>query len=150
MNESVNEATEATPDTETGTETPHDTEAVEPTPEGEAEPQTFDLSYVQELRSEAAAHRVKAKRTDEANEVLVRTIAQMDGRLHDPQDVGLSDDMLDDRGIVSPEKVQESIAALIEAKPHLAKQTPRTPLPMGVQANVEQPPSLLQMVRERM
>lgn len=150
----MSEDTQVTPDdtapeVEVTDTAPEAGQVSEPEPPAEDEPQTFSADYVKQLREEAAAHRVKAKRTDEANERMVRTIAQMDGRLHDAGDVALSDDMLDESGIVDPDRVRESIAALIEAKPHLAKPRITTPMPMGVRQDVEPPPSLFSLVRER-
>lgn len=113
------------------------------------EPETFSAEYVKQLRQEAATHRIRAKRTDEANERMVRTIAEMDGRLINADEFALSDDMLDDDGIVDPSKVREAIGSLLDAKPYLAKRTPTTPLPMGVRQTDEPAPSLFQMVRER-
>lgn len=114
------------------------------------EADTFSAEYVKQLREEAAAHRIKAKRTDEANERMVRAVAQMDGRLINADEVTLTDAMLDDDGIADPTKVREVIGELIAAKPYLAKRTPTTPLPMGVRQEIEPPPSLFQMVRERL
>jgi hypothetical protein len=147
MSETTEQPTEATDETATEATTPETPEA---TPEGDTEPTTFTADYVKELREEAAAHRIKAKRTDAANERMVRTIAEMDGRLFDAEDLTMSDDMLDEDGIAQPERVREAISTLIESKPHLAKRTPTTPLPMGVRETEEPAPSLFQMVRERM
>lgn len=114
------------------------------------EPDTFSADYVKQLREEAAAHRVKAKRTDEANERMVRAVAQMDGRLVNADEVTLTDAMLDGDGIADPDKVRAVIGELIAAKPYLAKRTPTTPLPMGVRQEIEPPPSLFSLVRERL
>ena len=127
-------------------------EASQDTPEvsQDAEPQTFSADYVKQLRDEAAAHRVKAKRLDEANRRTVAGIAELDGRLINPDEITLTDDMLDDNGIVDKSRVQAAIQALLQEKPYLGKRTPTTTLPQGVRQDVEQPVSLFQLVRERM
>lgn len=145
------QATEATVDEAA----PVPTDAVEAsqdTPEvsQDAEPQTFSADYVKQLRDEAAAHRVKAKRLDEANRRTVAGIAELDGRLINPDEITLTDDMLDDNGIVDKSRVQAAIHALLQEKPYLGKRTPTTTLPQGVRQDVEQPVSLFQLVRERM
>lgn len=147
MSETTESTTEATDEATTEATTP---ETVEAAPDSETEPTTFTADYVKQLREEAAAHRVKAKRTDEANARMVRTIAEMDGRLFDADDIALADDMLDDDGIVQPDKVRDAISQLVTAKPHLGKRKPTTPLPMGVRQDDEPAPSLFQVVRERL
>jgi hypothetical protein len=126
--------------------------AFQDTPEvsQDAEPQTFSADYVKQLRDEAAAHRVKAKRLDEANRRTVAGIAELDGRLINPAEITLTADMLDENGIVDKSRVQAAIHALLQDKPYLAKRTPTTTLPQGVRQDVEQPVSLFQLVRERM
>lgn len=147
----MNEIIEPTPDEVAATEPQIDQVPETGTDtDQEPEPDTFSADYVKQLREEAAAHRVKAKRTDEANERMVRAVAQMDGRLVNADEVTLTDAMLDDDGIADPDKVRAVIGELIAAKPYLAKRTPTTPLPMGVRQEIEPPPSLFSLVRERL
>lgn len=106
--------------------TPETTEQVVAEPTAEVE-QTFDAEYVSKLRAEAAEHRVKAKRVDDLARQLVRSLAQVDGRLIDVNDLAFDPQLLDDDGLVDNDRVIAAIDALIETKPHLAKQRP-TPI----------------------
>lgn len=67
-------------------------------PEAEQQPETFDRAYVERLRSEAAAHRTKAKRADALAARLATAYAAQSGRLADPSDLPLSDDCSTTRG----------------------------------------------------
>lgn len=112
--------------------------------------QTFSADYVKALREEAASHRVKAKRIDDANQRLLRSLVEVDGRLINPDDLPLSADLLDDDGLTDKVKVQAAIQALLDARPYLARRTPTTPLPQGVRQDVEQAPSLFGLVKARL
>ena len=133
-------------------ETPS-TESIEPALEVESapevEPETFSAEYVKTLREEAAAHRVKAKRTDEANARLVQALAKADGRLIESSELIFSDELIDDQGIVSDDKVRAAIDSLIQAKPYLASRRPSTPMVQGVQLQVPDTPGLFTLIRER-
>ena len=118
-------------------------------PATEEAPESFSADYVRDLREEAAAHRVKAKRVDDANARLVAAYATADGRLVDVEALTMSGDMLDDDGLVDPEKVAGAIADLIAAKPYLASRKPTTPLPQGVREDVPTMPGLFDFIRER-
>lgn len=118
-------------------------------PGTEEAPETFSADYVRDLREEAAAHRVKAKRVDDANARLVAAYATADGRLVDVEALTMSDDILDDDGLVDPAKVTAAIADLIAAKPYLASRKPTTPLPQGVREDVPTMPGLFDLIRER-
>lgn len=118
-------------------------------PSTEEAPESFSADYVRDLREEAAAHRVKAKRVDDANARLVAAYATADGRLVDVEALTMSEDMLDDDGLVDPEKVAQAIADLIAAKPYLASRKPTTPLPQGVREDVPAMPGLFDLIRER-
>ena len=118
-------------------------------PAAEEAPESFSADYVRDLREEAAAHRVKAKRVDDANARLVAAYAIADGRLVDVEALTMSGDMLDDDGLVDPEKVAGAIADLIAAKPYLASRKPTTPLPQGVREDVPTMPGLFDFIRER-
>ena len=118
-------------------------------PATEEAPESFSADYVRDLREEAAAHRIKAKRIDDANARLVAAYATADGRLVDVEALTMSGDMLDDDGLVDPEKVAGAIADLIAAKPYLASRKPTTPLPQGVREDVPTMPGLFDFIRER-
>jgi len=110
---------------------------------------TFSADYVKALREESAAHRIKAKRIDEANQRLLRSVAESDGRLVNVDELGSTDDLLDDDGIIDPDKVRGAIGALISAKPYLATRRPTTAIPQGVQGQISDMPSLFNLVAER-
>jgi hypothetical protein len=110
---------------------------------------TFSAEYVAQLREESAAHRVKAKRIDSANDRLVAAYAAADGRLVDVEALAFDEALLDDDGLVDRAKVADAIAALIEAKPYLASRTPATVLPQGVRADAPAAPGLFDLIRQR-
>ncbi len=110
---------------------------------------TFSAEYVAQLREESAAHRVKAKRIDSANDRLVAAYAAADGRLVDVEALTFNEALLDDDGLVDRAKVADAIAALIEAKPYLASRTPATVLPQGVRADAPAAPGLFDLIRQR-
>ena len=112
-------------------------------------PETFGADYVRQLREESAAHRVKAKRIDDANTRLVAAYAAADGRLVDVDALAYSDDLTGDDGLIDREKVAEAIAKLVEAKPYLASRRPTTPLPQGVREDVPTVPGLFDLIRQR-
>ena len=125
---------------DTGTATEAAT-AVEDTAE------TFDRSYVEKLRDEAATHRLKAKRVDAANERLLASLVTADGRLVNPAELPLTDALLDDDGIVDPTKVGAAVENLIGAKPYLQTPAAPPPLPQGVRQDAPSAPSLLEIAR---
>jgi hypothetical protein len=110
---------------------------------------TFSAEYVTQLREESAAHRVKAKRIDSANDRLVAAYAAADGRLVDVEALAFDEALLDGDGLVDRAKVVDAIAALIEAKPYLASRTPATVLPQGVRADAPAAPGLFDFIRDR-
>jgi hypothetical protein len=110
---------------------------------------TFSAEYVAQLREESAAHRVKAKRIDSANDRLVAAYAAADGRLVDVEALTFDEALLDGDGLVDRAKVADAIAALIEAKPYLASRTPATVLPQGVRADAPAAPGLFDLIRQR-
>lgn len=127
------------------------TETGETTPDGNAveEPSTFTAEYVKELRDEAASHRVKAKKVDDANARLTASYATSSGRLVDPSALEFTDALLGDDGLVDPAKVTAAIDALVTSKPYLARRTPTVPITQGVQADAINEPGLFALVRER-
>ena len=122
------------PDTLTA-EAPLDVAPVEPdtesTPTELDEPRTFDATYVERLRTEAAQARVKAKRADALARQVVEAYVSGEGRLHDPADLAWSDDFLDEHGLVDTVKVRAAIDQLVERKPYLAARRPVEPHPQG-------------------
>jgi hypothetical protein len=138
--------------TEETAETP--TQESDPTPadlpaQVESESETFTLDYVKQLRDEAAANRVKAKRTDEANVRLVQALAAADGRLIEASELAYSEALTDDDGIVTGEKVSAAIDALIASKPYLSSRRPTVPIVQGVQPQIPDAPGLFTLIRER-
>lgn len=110
---------------------------------------TFSRDYVAKLREEAAAARVKAKRTDDANARLVAAYAAKAGRLVDVDALTLTDALLGDDGLVDPDKVEAAVDALLAAKPYLARRTPTTPLPQGALPDAAPPVGLFDRLRGR-
>lgn len=127
------------------TETPPETPS-----EATSEPETYSAEYVKELRAEAAERRVKAKRVDSANERLVNAYAAQDGRLVNPAELTYSEALLDDDGLVDPDKVSAAIGELVAAKPYLANQRPPQPIAQGVREDVPDQPGLFSLLRDRM
>lgn len=138
------------------TETPEPVDTAEPvdgeSPHGvetDAEGETFTREYVERLRAEAAAHRVKAKRTDDANARLTASYAAATGRLVDVDALPYTEDLLGDDGLVDPERVAAAVDTLVQAKPYLARRTPTTPISQGVRTDVAEPPGLFSLIRDR-
>ena len=82
--------------------------------------ETFPLSYVQKLRTEAAEARVKAKRADDLAASLFVERVRATGRMADPTDLPFNAELLDD-----PDALAAAIDTLLGNKPHLASRTPR-------------------------
>jgi hypothetical protein len=97
----------------------------------EPEPETFPREYVEQLRREAAEARTRAALTDAAATRLVSALVRLDGRLVDPTDLAASDDLLDEDGLPSPEKVTAAVDRLLALKPHLASRRPAGTIPQG-------------------
>ena len=72
---------------------------------------TFDRPYVEKIRAEAAASRVRVK---DLEAKLHRLMVAQDGSLADPADLEFDPSHLED-----PEALASAIAALLEQKPHL-------------------------------
>lgn len=101
-------------------------------PPADAGDETFSKAYVDELRSEAAKHRVNAKRADELAQRLVTAFVEGTGRLHDARDLAFNDDLLGDDGFPDREKVSAAVEALIKDRPHLAKIRPVGDVGQGI------------------
>jgi hypothetical protein len=65
------------------------------------------------------------KRSDELATRLVPAIARQEGRLVNPTDPPVSDDLLDDDGLPATAKLQNAIQELPKQKPHLANTRPK-------------------------
>jgi hypothetical protein len=87
------------------------------------EPKTYDETYVQNLRDEAASHRVKAKRAADAETRLHElSIAQaVSGILVSPDDLNWSDEYTDEHGWPDEAKIIAAAEELVARKPHLAR-----------------------------
>lgn len=94
------------------------------------EPETFPLSYVKELRQEAAEHRVRAKRADELAAALWNARVAATGRMADPTDLP----MPDDADPLDVEVVGAAVDELLARKPHLASRRPKGTVGQGVTA----------------
>lgn len=100
--------------------------------------QTFDRAYVERLRDEAAAHRIKSKRVDVVTQRLVTSMAAQTNRLADPTDLPFSPDLLDDDGLPDESKIAEAIEQLLAKKPHLASRRPQdSDVGQGAQAEAD-------------
>ena len=82
-------------------------EASETPPEGD----TFDRPYVEKIRAEAAASRVRVK---DLEAKLHRLMVENTGQLADPADLPFDASHLE-----NPEALASAIAALLEERPHL-------------------------------
>jgi hypothetical protein len=103
----------------------------------ENEPETFDRAYVENLRAEAAEHRVKGKRADAIAARLVTSLAASTGRLADPSDLPYDAALLDDDGVPDAAKVTEAVEALLAAKPHLASRRPTGDVGQGARGEAD-------------
>lgn len=91
--------------------------------DGSGETKFYDEEYVKELRDEAAANRVKARRGDTAEDrlraaVIASTVA---GVLADPTDLPWSAGLADDEGWPDADKITVAAHNLVTAKPHLGR-----------------------------
>lgn len=87
------------------------------------EQDTFPREYVERLRQEAAEHRTKAKRAEDAEDRL-RALAIAEaarGVLTDPSDLPWSDDLADSDGWPDSEKIRAAADELVTRKPYLAR-----------------------------
>lgn len=115
-------------ETQVAPETPPGTEAQPPAPDSPAtQPEgtedTFPRAYVEQLRAEAAEHRIKAARADRlAAELMVSTKQTAAGDLlRDVGDLADSAEFVDGDGIPDPEKIRAAAEDLISQKPWLAR-----------------------------
>lgn len=85
--------------------------------EGTNENETFSREYVEELRSEAAQYRTRAKTADALREALWAARVKADGRLVDADDLP----MPSDADPLDADAVSAAVSELIERKPHLRR-----------------------------
>ncbi len=136
-----------TTDTETETtETETTAPAADTSTSTEQEPETFPKAYVERLREESAAYRVKARRADELAARLVTALAAGTGKLADARDLPYGEHLLDDDGVPAFDKVADAIDVLIRERPHLASRRPTGQVEQGVRED-EQGVSLLGLLR---
>ncbi len=114
-----------------------------------AEPETYPAEHVKELRAEAAAQRVKAKRTDEANTRLATLYAASDGRLVSASELAYDDALLGDDGLVDAEKVTAAVTELLAVKPYLASIRPTIQIAQGARITEPAPVGLFDLIRSR-
>lgn len=140
-------------DTTTTPETPADAPVtapvVEDTSATDEAAQTFSADYVRELRREAAENRVRAKLTDAANDRLLASYVNHDGRLIDPDLITVSPELVGEDGLVDPVKVTAAIDTLIAEKPNYMRAKP-APVPQGVREEAPTERSLFALMRERL
>lgn len=94
----------------------------------EGDPESFPRSYVEKLRGEAAAARVKAQKSEELAGALWEARVASLGRLADPTDLP----MPEDADPLDPEAVSAAVDELLSRKPHLASRVPRGDVGGGV------------------
>jgi len=112
----------------------------------EDQPETFDRGYVERLREESAAYRVRARRADELAHRLVTALAAGTGKLADARDLPYGEHLLDDDGVPAFDLVADAIDELIRERPHLASRRPTGSVEQGVRAD-EAGVSLLGLLR---
>lgn len=114
-----------------------------PDADASPDPETFPRAYVEELRAEAAANRVKAKRADElAEEVFLSRVSAL-GKLADPTDLPFAAELLEDRSAM-----EAAVDELIATKPHLADRRPTGDIDQGARGT-NTPVNLAAMLRAR-
>lgn len=89
---------------------------------------TFPRAYVEKLRKEAADARVKAQKVDELAGALWAARVAATGRLADPTDLPMPEDV----DPLDPEAVTAAVEELLARKPHLASRVPRGDVGAGV------------------
>lgn len=92
-------------------------------PSGGEQGKTYDEAYVKQLRDEAAANRVKAKRAEDAEKRLrdLAVTQAVQGILTDPTDLGWADEYADEDGWPDADKIKAAAESLVDRKPHLGR-----------------------------
>jgi hypothetical protein len=93
----------------------------------ETEPETFPRAYVEQLRTENAEQRVKAKRADDLAHRLHTALVAATGRLADATDLPFDEAHLDDADALTA-----AVDDLLSRKPHLASRRPTGDVGQGV------------------
>ena len=109
----------------------------------QTEPETFPREYVEKLRAEAAANRVKAKRADDLTRELFHHRVTALGKLADPSDLEYDEALLEDGAAL-----EAAVDELVARKPHLADRRPRGDVDQGARQTGETV-DLAGMLRER-
>jgi hypothetical protein len=116
-------------------------------PDDQGEQETFPRAYVVRLREEAAEHRTRAKRAEEA-ETRLRAAAvgqAAAGVLTDPTDLAWSEDLADEAGWPDPVRIRAAAEALVERKPYLGR--PTGDVGQGRHSDQDDAVSLVSMLR---
>lgn len=151
--------------TDAGAHSVHEPPTEPVTPEEPTEPQeaaespadgdTFSRAYVEQLRTENADARVRAKRADDLQARLLDAVVRdgVAGVLEDADDLRrhVTDaELLDDDGYPDTSKVRAAAEQLAAAKPHLAaRRVPSGDVDQGARAEAAEPVSLAGILRER-
>lgn len=106
---------------------------------GDGDGDTFSRDYVEQLRTEAADHRVRAKRADDlATRLLAATVREAThGVLVDPTDLPTGDHLLDEDGFPDSDAIATAARELVEAKPHLGVARPAGDIGQGARPDAE-------------
>lgn len=117
--------------------------------ENENEPETFPRSYVEELRAEAAEHRVKSKENAESMETFRNAYraAVLKEATRDvlAEPIPWSDDFDGENGLPDAGKIREAAEALALEKPQLARV--RGDIGQGFRGEQDAPVDLAGMLR---
>ena len=99
----------------TGTEQADESDQLDDAQQDNDATETFPREYVQDLRSESARYREKAKTADQLAQRLHVALVAATGRLADPTDLPFDESHLADDG----DALTAAIDELLERKPHL-------------------------------
>jgi len=86
-------------------------------------------SYVEQLRTENARYRQRARSADQYAKRLHTELVRATGRLADPTDLAFNEEHLED-----PDALITALDGLLARKPHLASRRPRGDIGQGVSA----------------
>jgi len=112
--------------------------------DADAEPETFPRAYVEELRTESARYRERARAADGLAQRLHTATVAATGRLADPTDLPYDEAHLDD-----PDALAAAIDDLLERKPHLKARRPVGDVGQGDRGRAAEPVNLAAMLRDR-
>lgn len=103
-----------------------------PSTPAEPDPETFPREYVENLRKEAAEHRVRAKAADDLARRLHLELVRATGRLADPTDLLYDPNHLEDVSIL-----EAALDDLLGRKPHLASRRPAGDIGQGATSTAD-------------